>query len=497
MRRLAFCLFTTLALAQNDSVFRSTTQLVQIDVVAQDKNGRPVADLGKDDFELIVNRKPQAIATFMATSVTPAPPVTLPRGTFSNKQAATEVSQGRYTVFLLDWRNTNWQLQSWAHQELVKMLSGLPDGSKAALYLNNNGLQIVQEFTSDHELLKAKAAALWGQVPAPETNLDQAELAAQQTVAAFQAIAKHLAGISGQKVLVWVSTGFPDDAPPPPPEPGRRVPVMPHNAAPEPSFLLDIDKAVRVLGNSNIVVESTESVYLGATVLAETGPVKSYVNTLQMIAERTGGRFFPGNTNDLASTLRDAANDRSTSYELGYYAGDNLQPGLQPFEIRCRRPGITLRYREGYYIDKNPPVVQADSRAVAQDVLEGAVDAVAIPLTASATRTMGNMPSIIVRLNIDAGALTLPQEGNLWRGKVSVFARFAGDEDDQLGDVPVDAPPLTFTQDQHEKLLHDGLTRRFTMKVPPGATSLRVLVRDEASGNMGTVTISLADLPEF
>jgi hypothetical protein len=93
--------------------------------------------------------------------------------------------------------------------------------------------------------------------------------------------------------------------------------------------------------------------------------------------------------------------------------------------------------------------------------------------------------------------LTLRQDGNLWLGKVSVFARFAGDEDDQLGDVPVDAPSLAFTQDQHERLLHDGLTRRFTMKVPPGATTLRVLVRDEASGNMGTVTISLEDLPEF
>jgi len=35
------------------------------------------------------------------------------------------------------------------------------------------------------------------------------------------------------------------------------------------------------------------------------------------------------------------------------------------------------------------------------------------------------------------------------------------------------------------------------MKVPQGATTLRVLVRDEGSGNMGTVTIPVTDLPEF
>jgi hypothetical protein len=158
---------------------------------------------------------------------------------------------------------------------------------------------------------------------------------------------------------------------------------------------------------------------------------------------------------------------------------------------------VTLRYREGYYIDKKPPILPTDNRVIAQDVLEGAVDAVAIPLTASATHTMGNMPSIMVRLNIDLGALTLRQEANLWRGKMSVFARFAGDEDDQVGDVPVDAGTLSFTDEQHDRILHEGLTRRFTMKLPNGATTLRVLVRDEVSGNMGTVTIPVTDLPEF
>jgi VWFA-related protein len=466
-------------------------------VVAQDKNGQPVADLSKDDFELFVNHKPQQIATFTVTSVTPASPVALPPGTFSNRQTASEVSQGRYTVFLLDWHNTNWQLQSWSHQELAQMLTDLPAGSKAALYVIDNGLQIIQEFTSDHELLKARAESLWGQIQAPITGVDQAELAAHQTVAAFQAIAKHLAGISGQKVLVWVSTGFPLANPRAVPPGAPPVRPMAGNFSPVPAFLEDIDKAVHLLGSSNIVVESTEARYLNASLSPATGPTKTFVESLEMIAERTGGRFFPGDTNDFASTLRDAANDRSTSYELGYYAGDNLQPGLQPFEIVCRRPGVTLRYREGFYVDKRPTVVKADSHTEAQDVLERAVDAVQIPLTATATRTMGNVPSIVLRLNVDPGALTLRHDGVLWRAKVSVLARFADEEDFQIGDVPLDSPALNLTEAQHDKALRDGLTLRFPMKMPAGAATLRVLVRDEASGNMGSVTIPVADLPEF
>ena len=265
-----------------------------------------------------------------------------------------------------------------------------------------------------------------------------------------------------------------------------------------PATLQDIDRAVHALGNANIVVESTESTYLFAHVTAETGPTTTYGNTLQAIAERTGGRYFPGGeTNGFASTLNEAANDRSTSYELGYYAGDNLQPGLQPFEIRCKRPGVTLRYREGYYIDKKPPVVETDARAAGQDVLEGAVDAVAIPLTAKAVRTAGNVGSIILRLNVDANALTLHQDGAVWRAKISALARFASDVEDQLGDIPLDSPAVVLTEAQRTRALHDGINLRFTMKMQPGAVSLRVLVRDDETGNAGTVTIPVDDLPEF
>ena len=509
MRWLGLLAIATFVFAQNDAVFRATTQLVRIDVAAEDKDGKPILGLTKDDFELFVNGKRQEIATFSGETVEPPAPVVLPRGTFSNRQAATEVKQGRYTVFLLDWKNTNWQLMSFAHQQLVKALSQLPEGSKVALYLNHNGLQIVQEFTADHELIKEKAAGLFGNVPPPTFGLDGAELAADQTVAAFQAVAKHLAGISGQKVLIWISTGFPDNPPASGPAgqqlppgfssggAGTRVPVAQSNAAPAPEFLQDIDKVAWVLGNANIVVESTESTYLGASVDPSLGPRMSYVNTLQMIAERTGGRFYPGTNNDLAGTFRNAANDRATSYQLGYYAQDDLRPGLQPFEIKSKRPGVTLRYREGYYVEKKAPAVQTGPRAAAEDLLEAAVDSVTIPLTATVQRTMGNVGSVVVALNIDANSLLLKQEGDLWKGKISVFTRFAGDEDEQYGDVPMDAPALTLTQAQHDKFVKEGLPRRFTMKIPEGASTLRVLVRDDNSGATGSVTIPINDLPEF
>lgn len=493
-------LATPLAPAQPQGVqvFRTTTQLVQVDVAAEDKDGHPVPGLVKEDFELLVNHKPQPADTFTATSLAlPDLAAPLPRGTFSNKQTAVEVTGGRYTVFVLDWRNTAWQLQSFAYQQFQKMLAATPPENKAALYLIDNGFQIVQEFTLDHELLKAKADSLWGQVQAPVTTLDAAEAAARETVQAFRDIAKHLAGISGQKLLIWVSAGFPTATPPRQPPPGSGPVAVRRQEGVSGSFGVDIEQAVHVLGNANIVVESVEASYLGATVVPGLGTPGTNTASLSQIAGGTGGRFFGADTNDLAATLRTAAHDRAASYELGYYASGDLPPGLQTIEVRCRKPGVTLRYREGYFVEKNPPAAPLNTRAAAQEVLERAVDAVSIPLTASATRTMGNVSSVILRVTAEATALHLRNEGPLWRGKLSVFARFASDVGDQLGEVPLDSRSLSLTEEEYARALKEGVKLRFVMKIPSDAAALRVLVREEDSGSMGSVTVPLEDLPEF
>jgi VWFA-related protein len=488
--RLVVFLLAASALAQEPAAFRSTTQLIQIDVAAEDKNGSPVTDLTKDDFELRVSGKPRAIDTFTATSPVPVVIEPLPRGTFSNRTQVSEVTQGRYTAFVLDCRNTNFTLQSFAIGQLQKMLAASPPNNRMALYLISSGFQIVQEFTSDLDLLQERAAGLAAVVPPPVTDLAQAETAAKETVSAFRSLAKHLGGISGQKIVIWLSTGFPDNEPSPPPPPDSTIVLTPVRDAPSTSFLADIDDAVSALGNANIVLESAEASYVGASVSPENGPVTTHVNPLQMIAERTGGRFFPAEASDLAATIHKAATDRMAGYELGFYDEGGWLPGLIPIEVRVKRAGITLRHREGFYAETAAP------QAAAQDLLERAVDAVTIPILAKVTRTAGNQGTLTLRLNIDAKALTLRQDGGVWRTKPTFFTRFASDVEDQVGDVPLDSPELTLTQAQHDRALRDGLNLRFTMKAKEGAVTLRVLVRDEASSAAGTVTIPLSGIPE-
>src|ERR1700690_2855511 len=54
-----------------NAVLRTTTRLVQLNVIVQDKSGHPVHGLNKDDFILLDNGKPQNIALFSDESEPP------------------------------------------------------------------------------------------------------------------------------------------------------------------------------------------------------------------------------------------------------------------------------------------------------------------------------------------------------------------------------------------------------------------------------------------
>jgi VWFA-related protein len=67
------------------------------------------------------------------------------------------------------------------------------------------------------------------------------------------------------------------------------------------------------------------------------------------LAESTGG-FLAANTNDLRVPLRRALQEMSTYYEVIYRPANNLYDGkYRNIAIRPKRPGLTVRAREGYF----------------------------------------------------------------------------------------------------------------------------------------------------
>lgn len=243
-------------------VFRTTTRLVQVDVVVTDKQGRPIKDLTQSDFTVLQDGKRQQVRVFEShTEGSTAPnggsavanTPKLPPNTYSNHP--NDATADSWTIVLFDLLNTPTTDQEYARKQLLEMLHNAPKGQPIALYLLTSKLAMVQGFTQDPEKLIQSAENLkpgrshiltteaerqhtQGQVAyaaaeltesAPSSpdspvmqQMTQGRLQQQQdleafqigdranfTLAALESLSRAMSGYPGRKNLIWLSTSFP------------------------------------------------------------------------------------------------------------------------------------------------------------------------------------------------------------------------------------------------------------------------------------------------
>src|SRR5581483_9820679 len=239
------------AQSPNPPVLKVTTRLVLVDVVVTDGSGRPVTDLKHADFEVKENGKPQKIVAFAFQPPPPPPgsgkpaykPFTLAPGVFTNLRNLNGEA-GPPTILLIDGLNTPFKDQPYMRQQLVKYLEHLEPGRNLAIYTLGTRLRMVQDFTSDpdllHEALKRitlqssmfnqgqqdfsdefpgldpdssdqSIAQMAQQMQEFESEQQayQRDLQVRITLDAMKELAHNIAGYPGRKNLVWLSGSFP------------------------------------------------------------------------------------------------------------------------------------------------------------------------------------------------------------------------------------------------------------------------------------------------
>jgi VWFA-related protein len=131
-------------------VIRSTTQLVQVHVVATDSNDKPVTDLRRQDFEIFSDRKSQRVAFFSTAAE-------VHLGVQPGAQTATSDNDARpsagYALILLDWLNTALEHRMMAEDHVVKLIRNFQPRQRVALYLLGQNSRLLRDFTSDHDIL--------------------------------------------------------------------------------------------------------------------------------------------------------------------------------------------------------------------------------------------------------------------------------------------------------------------------------------------------------
>jgi len=520
-------LIGVLAAQEPRPTFRATTRLIEVSIVARDRDGRPMQGLTADDFRISEDGKPQKIEIFTvqndradsptsAAGAAPAPVVPAP-GDFSNVGTR---RAGSVTAVLVDRVNSVDIDQKAARDQLVKFLEQVQQEDTVALYVLETGsIRVLHDFTTDTSaLLKALArykARANGDpeartVVGPDTGdaptgnpaidnfLSDSETLirgrvvrnrAEVTVAGMETIARHLSGIQGRKNLIWITSGYPIISSD---ELGRQV-----------AFSNETGRAMRALSDANIAVYPLDDRRIpGYFPLGVTGvsPVAPYgrgapppnvlpasgfattaanQDSMQTLADATGGRAFL-HSNDLTDALRRAVDDARLIYVLGYYPSQTRwDDRFHRINVSVSRPGVSIRYRSGYVAS------QAPARTALADVARNPLEATGLRLSAHVERVAADVQ---ITMRLEPGAVTLTKKTSTWDGAVEILIAQTW-PDGKLVKTFERTLQLQFPDDAHRQIQEDGFTLTRTVTPDAGAGRLHIVVRDAASGATGSINI--------
>ncbi|HZP04829.1 MAG TPA: VWA domain-containing protein [Terracidiphilus sp.] len=146
------------------------SRLVNVDLSAFDRRGKPATDLSMNDFEIYDNGRKQTLRSL--SHVNDVPPVkteglatTVSEAVYSNRpqalnshtaQPAQTVALASSTILLLDESSIGFADLNYARQQILKFLDRLPGSEPVGLYLRTGpSFQILAEQTSDHAALSS------------------------------------------------------------------------------------------------------------------------------------------------------------------------------------------------------------------------------------------------------------------------------------------------------------------------------------------------------
>jgi VWFA-related protein len=481
---------------------RVNTHLVQIDVVVRDKNG-PVAGLTKEDFTILDSGKPQRIDVFSVSAPatpntsTPKPGFLTNRGDFRNANPATA------TVVLFDMLNTPLQYQKDGMRQLLRYLKSLEKSDRMALYILENELHVVQDFTDDPEaLVRAAADIKPAEVAGSELrsirDITQslgggrravrmafaiaANARAQRvdpTADAIEAISRHLAGLPGRKNLVWMSAN---------------IPLTPVSGTSRDGKESQIERAARLLNDSGVAIYPIDIRGLLAPELAPNTsrrgrPLESYPppDPMVRLAEQTGGRASYFN-NDLEGAVRSAVADGEASYTLGFYASEETLDGkFHSLNIKTTRKGITVHHRGGYYATKDPRPSEQERRWALENLMNSPLNAFQIGLSAHSEQDPASAGSFRVSVSIDAADVQMEHRNDRWTGELDVAVQTESSE----SAVKLQMIPINLTEEQFRIALQRGMTFDKTVAGRPSGDRARIVLQDRATGHAGSLWIPL------
>lgn len=499
--------------AQEPSVFRSGTRLVEIDAVVRGKNG-PIKGLTKDDFTLYdcnpqqrgttsspCKGKRQPLDIFREVDGAPSPPaLALASGVVSNRSGGAAA-----TVVLLDQLNTPFDLKAYERLRVAEFLRTIGDQHRIALYSLGQRLQLLEDFTNDPEkLMAAVAKADSGDQTAfarDSADVDpafdreiketqqflkyeafshgegemkgleeviQAEMKGNITTEAIKAIIRHMEGVPGRKSLVWIAQSFRD--------------------------LVDRDfgppNARTLLAQANIAVYP---------VMVYTGPHPSQ-EYWRDFGKSVGGLGFD-DAQDALKAVRTAEEDSNNYYVLGFYPAEADLDGKKhqlTLEVSSKalsskgvvKSALDLRYKQVYLATKSG---SAEEQSAITDILHRPLDASTIGLTAVIAPDPTKPGARRIEVTVDLANVQLQRQDDRWVGSLKVALRLESMEKGALMVTPpvTGTAPINVPDAELEAKRASGFVIVWPLARDAKPGSAHVVIQDTANGAAGSVRVPI------
>jgi VWFA-related protein len=503
--------------APSPMVLRTNTRLVVVDVVASDGKGNPIPGLKAEDFTVLEDGKPQTISAFSFKQHSKATQVVSSSsgGGFNNVPQYKDVNS--LNVILLDSINGNFDSHAYGRDELLKFLDKGTLTQPTALYVLEQKLILLHDFTTNIAELKAlvedykpkgpshvlgvyaAASPFSERAPTTDTNANTTNI----SINALNTLASALAGYPGRKNLIWVSAGFPitlfpeiiDDTP-------AGVVTNSRDASGGSTGQVQFGSGQGTGKDFEEAVEKTANALMNAQVavypIDESGVLKdnkiNTIQTMRSLADRTGGKAFY-NSNDVEMGISHSLDDGSTYYTLEYYpANKNWDGKFRSIQIKGKQ-NMSLRYRQGYYAldpgmnNKDKDAEKKLARTFSDSLSLDTPSATAVVFHAGVAPSPGKAQQVTVSFAIDPHTISFQhKDDGLEHAQVSC-AVAAYSEKGQ----PVKQQSTTMTAamkaDEFQTMMKGQqfpCTR--TMDLKPGSYNLALGVLDQNSKLIGTTT---------
>ena len=346
------------------------------------------------------------------------------------------------------------------------------------------------------------------------------------TLSALYRIALATGAQHGQKSLIWISGGFPLSVAP---ETGLTADWDPMNPQSTPTgqpqmamegfeesarrltgvlcgeritiYPIDV-RGVRWAAGTDASDRGTDQYGLlmlgpdyAKTITDSSFPALSSKTNMENLARLTGGKAFLG-TNDINSAFSQANKQRLASYSLSYGPSNKGFDGkFRAIQVHVARPGVIVRTRAGYYAVRpmQAPLMDGSDKDLAVAISDSSNDRVGILFDARLRfwQRSSNQQALAVDFLVDPATFVANLEGPTRHIRLDLYAALFGMDGRLVGHSTGITVDTSVDGGAYDEIRKRGLQVPMEMPDEPGDYTLRLAVRDNFTGKIGTVTIPL------